>query len=109
MEFRVREDYYDPVYDMCGNTCHAIIEINNMKFPLCEKCINDLRNGLNIFDSTIFCHKCTYFIMSESGWRYGGSCQLKASKDGKTVTKENAGYNYCVGCLDTCSEVSVKK
>lgn len=108
LEFKVN-DYNEPQYDGCGNTCIAIIDINNIKIPLCRECLDDLIAGIETFKNTVFCEKCEHFIMSESGWRHGGSCQLKASKDGKVVESKDAGYNYCVGCLDTCKEAKLKE
>ena len=108
LEFRERS-YDDPEYDVCGSTCIAVIDLSNMKIPLCRECIGDLFNGIEKFKNTVFCEKCEHFIMSESGWKYGGSCQLRAKEHGKIVTSLNAGYDFCVGCLDTCKNARLKK
>lgn len=85
--------------DSCGNTTVAILNINGIKIPLCEICIKELSESLKKFNDTIFCYMCKNFIMSRSGWSYGGSCM----KDGK-VEIEDAGYVSFVSCMDTCND-----
>lgn len=96
--------YEDEDYDSCGNTTHAILKINSIKIPLCRECLDELLQSVEKFNNTIFCHQCNHFIMSNSGWRYGGSCKKQAEKDGKIVLEKDAGFNYCVDCMGTCKE-----
>jgi hypothetical protein len=95
-------------YDACGNTTHAVLQVGTIRIPLCEECINELTESLNKFNNTIFCYKCDNFVMSQYGFNYGGSCKHKAALNGGHVTKENAGYDYCVSCMDTCPSGRLK-
>lgn len=101
--------YYDEEYDSCGNTTIAVLKVDRISIPLCRTCLNELNESLSTFNNTIFCHKCKYFIMSKYGWRYGGSCIAKAEKDGKIISEKNAGYDYCVGCMNTCENAALKQ
>ena len=58
------------------------------------------------FDNTLFCHKCDNFVMSDSGWRYGGSCKKWAASDNKEITDTNAGFDYCVDCMQRCKFIT---
>ena len=40
---------------------------------------------------------------------YGGSCKRKATRDNKVITQHNAGYDYCVDCLDACDNPTPKE
>ena len=92
----------DETYDRCGNTAVAVLEMEGIKILLCDTCLDELNNSLNEFNNTLFCHKCNYFIMSNSGWDYGGSCKKWAATDGKEISENNAGYDYCVDCMKKC-------
>ena len=101
--------YEDKEYDNCGNTSISILEVNGIKIPLCEKCVKELTESLEEFNTTIFCHKCENFIMSEYGFRYGGSCKRLAELNGKKITEKDAGYLFCVNCMDTCKYAILKQ
>ena len=103
MELRA-SNWEDKEYDSCGNTTVAALEINSMTIPLCMYCVEELIQHVDVFKNTIFCYQCNNFIHSENGWKYGGSCKLKALKDGKEITSKDAGYSYCVDCMDTCKD-----
>lgn len=92
-------DYEDEKYDSCGNTTHAVLGINKMKIPLCSDCLQELNESLKQFNNTIFCYKCSNFIMSKWGWNYGGSC-----KKDEDISIEDAGYINCVDCMHTCGD-----
>lgn len=96
------KNHCDDNYDGYGNTAIAVLEVNGVSIPLSQDSVDELRESLNEFDNTIFCHKCNNFIMSQYGWNYGGSCQHQANEGGVLITKENAGYQYCVDCMGTC-------
>ena len=101
-----------PVYetddvDACGNTTVAEMRFNSIRIPLCRDCLDSLRESLNIYDNTIFCHKCANFIMSEDGWNYGGSC-LKTLSDKTKFDPKDAGYRHCVSCMHTCRDAVSK-
>ena len=105
-------DYYDDdtsTYDMCNEETIASLQINNIKIPLCDKCVKELTQSLEEFHKTVFCHKCQEFVMSESGWKYGGSCKRKARINNEVITEKDAGYNYCVDCMDTCKDAVLKE
>ena len=102
------KDYDSEEYDICGNTTNAVLKIEHIRIPLCEECINELTEALNEFNNKIFCYKCDNFVMSRWGRKYGGSCKHKAALNGDHITEENAGYNYCVGCMDTCPSGRLK-
>lgn len=101
--------YNDSEYDCCGNETIASIHINNIKIPLCDECVKELTQSLYKFNNTVFCHKCKEFVMSKSGWKYGGSCRRKAKLNNEIITEKNAGYNYCVDCMDTCKDAVLKE
>lgn len=102
-------NYTDKEYDSYGCTVMAILEVDGVSIPLSGDSVKELTESLEEFNNTIFCYKCHNFIMNEYGWKYGGSCQHKAAEDGEVVTKENAGYKYCVGCMDTCPSGRLKE
>lgn len=98
-----RPDYDSNELDACGNATVAEIHYNRMRIPLCRDCLDSLRKSLEIYDNTVFCHKCTNFVMSKSGWKYGGSC-LKSLDDKTKFDPKDAGYLYCTDCMDTCND-----
>ena len=104
-----KADYEDKDYDSCGNTVIAVLEIDSISIPLCAECFKRLNEDIATYNSTIFCHKCSEFIMNKCGWRYGGSCKRKAARDNKIITEYNAGYDYWVDCLDTCDNPTPKE
>lgn len=91
--------YEDEEYDSCGNTTHAVLKVDRITIHLCGDCLQELNESLKQFNNTIFCYKCSNFIMSRCGWNYGGSCQ----KDGE-ISIENAGFDNCVDCMHTCKD-----
>lgn len=98
------KDYKDEDYDSCANTTIAVLKINGIKIPLCGKCVESLSNSLKKFNDTIFCHMCNNFVMSKSGWRYGGTCLNELSEDQrKNFNPKDAGYICRVDCMNTCS------
>ena len=103
LTFRKR-DWEDKEYCACGSTAVAVLEIDNITIPLCLNCLDDLNEQLNEYNNTTFCYKCSEFVMNRWGWRYGGSCKNEATKQGKIITNNNAGYECCVDCLGTCKD-----
>lgn len=101
-------NYCDKEYDDYGCTVVGVLDINGIDIPLSMVSIKELEQSLEEFNNTIFCHKCANFIMSADGWKYGGSCKHKAEEDKVLITKENAGYIYCVDCMDTCPSGRLK-
>ena len=107
-------DRNDPYEDNCAplfenSRAIALLKINGITIPLSMERVKDLTEQLNSFNRTVFCYKCEHFIMSKSGWNYGGSCKLKALKDNYVLTENDAGYRYGTDCMDTCKECSLKK
>ncbi len=97
----------DPTRDSCApmftnDRSAAILEINGIIIPLSLERLNDLVAKVEEFNNTIFCYKCNHFVMSKSGWNYGGSCKFDAEKQNVIITPELAGYRFCVDCMDTC-------
>jgi hypothetical protein len=92
-------DWEDEKYDTCGNTTKAILKIDRISIPLCEHCLEELNESLSVFNNTIFCYQCKHFIMSRSGWSYGGSC-----KKDKDIKPEDAGFTNCRDCMNTCKD-----
>lgn len=92
-------DYEDEEYDSCGNTTHAVLKINGIKIPLCDKCLQELNQSLKQFNNTTFCYKCTNFIMSKWGWKYGGSC-----KKDRDIELKDVGFINSVDCMHTCKD-----
>ena len=97
----------DPTEDSCAPMFEnprtaAVLEINGINIPLCLVRLESLIDAIRQFAATVFCYKCEHFIMSNSGWNYGGSCKYQAQEHGDIVTEKLAGYNYCVDCMHTC-------
>lgn len=96
-------NYEDEQYDSCGNTTIAVLKVDRIAIPLCRHCLDELNESLSEFNNTIFCYQCEKFIMSNSGWNYGGSC----NKDGN-IRPENAGFENCRDCMSTCKDAVAK-
>ena len=96
-------NWEDQEYDLCGNTTVAVLKVGRITIPLCMECLNELNESLSEFNNTTFCYQCEKFIMSRSGWRYGGSCR----KD-KDIELKDAGYINCRDCMDTCKDAIAK-
>lgn len=109
LEFKVANYFDDPDYDNCGSTTLAVLRLDNITIPLCEECVNDLIRDIEEYKNTIFCHQCDEFIMSSSGFHYGGSCKCQAREKDEEITEKDAGYKFCVNCLDTCTNAKPKK
>lgn len=108
VEFRARE-YSDSEYDSCGSMTRAVLCIDTIRIPLCQDCIDELSNNIQVFNDTIFCHKCHYFEMNKYGLSYDGSCRKEADRDGTVLTESLVGYVHPRGCMDTCSEAVLRK
>lgn len=100
-------DYNSNKLDACGNTTIAEVYYNSARIPLCSNCLDSLRESLKAYDDTIFCYKCANFIMSKSGWNYGGSC-LKSLNDKTDFNPNHAGYLNYKECMDTCDDAVSK-
>lgn len=96
-------NWEDEKYDSCGNTTRAILKVDRISIPLCETCLEELNSSLTEFNNTTFCYQCKHFIMSKSGWNYGGSCR----KD-RDIELKDAGYIHCRDCMDTCKNATPK-
>ena len=96
-------NWEDEQYDSCGNTTRAVLKIDRITIPLCSTCLEELNESLQEFNNTTFCYQCEHFIMSHSGWNYGGSC----NKD-KDIKSEEAGYIHCKDCMNTCKDAIAK-
>lgn len=106
MSIEIKPYTYDdgPEFDNCGNDTVALMNINNTIVPFCKDCLSSITDSLEEFNNTIFCHKCEKFIMSRSGWRYGGSCRKE-----KDIDINDAGYVNFRECMDTCSDAILKE
>lgn len=93
----------DEEYDSCGSTTVAVLKVDRITIPLCMSCLNELNESLSEFNNTTFCYQCEHFIMSRSGWRYGGSCR----KD-EDIELKDAGHINCVDCMHTCKDAIAK-
>jgi hypothetical protein len=107
-------EFSDPITDKCSpvftnDRAAAILEINGLVIPLSLERINKLISEVIEFKNIIFCYKCNNFIMSKSGWNYGGSCKLAAERNGKILTEKDAGFYYCTDCTNTCPDAIPKK
>ena len=105
----------DPIDDSCAilftnPRTVAILDINGISIPLSMGRLENLIDQVKKFDDKVFCYKCDNFIMSESGWNYGGSCKLIAKNEyGIYISKHDAGYIYCVDCMHSCEKGIPKK
>lgn len=107
-------EYDDPISDQCApiftnDRTVAVLEINGIRIPLSFDRVEDLISKVEEFKNTTFCYKCDYFIMSKSGWNYGGSCKLKGKRHDEDLNENNAGFIYCVDCMATCKDAIPKK
>ena len=92
----------DKQYDDCGTTTEAILEINSVSIPLCEECIQDLREQLAKYDATVFCKDCKYWHQSEYG-DLTGTCEYQYVQiHGKFDLTKDFGYSCCEGYMHTC-------
>lgn len=99
----VPTNYECEEYDSCGNTTIAVLKVDRITIPLCMRCLDELNESLSDFNNTTFCYQCEKFIMSKSGWRYGGSCRRD-----RDIEHKDAGYINCVDCMDTCKDAVAK-
>lgn len=92
----------DKQYDDCGTTTKAILEINSISIPLCEDCIQDLRDQLAKYDTTVFCKDCKFWHRSE--YRYlCGTCEYQYVQiHGKFDLTKDFGDSCCEGYMHTC-------
>ena len=97
LDFRAPE-WNDAECDNCGLIAVAVIQYGGITIPLCEDCLNDLREGIKKYDNEHFCHKCEYFGGSKDGPKtYGGSCLAKSN-----IPPEAYGYTNHVDYFDIC-------
>lgn len=47
-------DYFDSNYDMCGNETKVILEIDNIKIPLCHNCLETLKDQITEYEFSKF-------------------------------------------------------
>ena len=95
--------YDDPQQDNCCRKAAAILELDNIRIPLCEDCLNKLTARLSDFNKIIFCKDCCNFMMNKYGLAYDGSCKKKALDHGvQSIPKESIGFDYWTGPYDTC-------
>ena len=97
--------YDDKEYDNCGNTTIAVLEIDNITIPLCDYCLQSLREDLTSYDNAQFCYKCEYFKGSPSGpVHYGGSCTSD-----QEILEKDYGFINCVDYFNTCKNGKFKR
>ena len=101
MDIRPVDFTVDDDYDVCGNTVVAVLEGRGIKIHLCKDCLNDLEQSMDEFHKTIFCCSCKHFRMSSSGFRYGGSCQLRSNVE---IKPKDYGHVCCVDSMHTCKD-----
>ena len=100
-------DQDDPIDDRCAPSFSnprtvAILDINGIRIPLSMERLQNLTTQVKEFNEKVFCYMCDHFIMSRSGWNYGGSCKLQGKQYGKIINEVNAGFECCVDCMNTC-------
>lgn len=91
------KQYMDEDYDNCNLHTTAILKVDKIKIPLCDGCVTNLIKDLILFNKKIFCCNCEYFIMSKSGWNYGGICRKE-----RKIEPRDTGYIRHVNCMDSC-------
>lgn len=97
----------DREYDVCGNITIAILEHDNVMIPLCNECIKELAESIKEFENTVFCRNCGHWHVSNSGVRYGGTCDVIAAKSGKDfsqISKSDYGHIYVTDHFFTCKD-----
>ena len=100
------KQFMDEDYDSCNLNTVAILKVDKIKIPLCDGCVTNLIRDLFLFNDKIFCYNCEYFIMSKSGWNFGGNCRRNERiESGDTDT----GYNNHVECMQSCEYAEKRK
>ena len=97
----------DKEYDACGNITIAVLEHDNVMILLCSECIKELVGSIKEFENTIFCRNCGHWHVSNSGIRYGGTCDVIAAKDNKDfsqIPKSSYGHIYVTDHFFTCKD-----
>lgn len=102
-----RINYDDKEYDSCGNKTVAVLEINNITIPLCEKCLSELNDDITKYNNTIFCYQCKHCMINEDGTRF--SCKDAAELDHKTIALNDIGYSYAVDRMYSCKDAEIKE
>ena len=98
---------YDKEYDACGNITIAVLEHDNTMILLCNECMKELMESTKEFENTIFCRNCGHWHVSNSGVRYGGTCDVLAAKDNKDfsqISKSDYGHVYVTDHFFTCKD-----
>jgi len=107
MRVIVHDQYNKIPYTKCSCGGDSVLTLSiqdGINISLCLECVTKLTTRLETFNNTIFCYKCSNFIMSRSGWNYGGSCKRYARIDNYELTESDIGYKYYTECMDTCNE-----
>ena len=97
----------DKEYDACGNITIAVLEHDNVMILLCDECMKELVESIKEFENTVFCRNCGHWHVSNSGIRYGGTCDVLAAKAGKDfsqISKYNYGHIYATDHFFTCKD-----
>ena len=97
----------DKEYDACGNITIAVLEHDNVMILLCNECMKELSESIKEFEDTVFCRNCGHWHVSNSGIRYGGTCDVLAAKAGKDfsqISKYNYGHIYATDHFFTCKD-----
>ena len=97
----------DREFDVCGNITIAVLEHDNVMILLCNECIKELAESIKEFENTVFCRNCGHWHVSNSGIRYGGTCDVLAAKAGKDfsqISKSDYGYMYVTDHFFTCKD-----
>lgn len=96
-------DYNDEEYTD-GAPTYAVLNIRGIKIMLNKNDLDNLEEELKRYSKPHYCYQCKKFIMNKYGeWKIGGSCCKN-----KSISQEQAGYENCVDCMNTCSDFEEK-
>ncbi|MCM1440213.1 MAG: hypothetical protein NC131_13570 [Roseburia sp.] len=100
--------YDDQELDACGSTTQAILDINNIKIPLCSSCVEELLESIEEFKNTTFCYQCKNWIRAKYG--NDGSCKKKLEERDISIKSEDEAGNVCwTAWMDTCKDAERKE
>ena len=106
IEIKTIDRYDDDLYDSCGSAAKGVLEINGIRIPLCEDCMNTLISEAEGFKNITFCYMCEEFVRKKS--ECYGSCKKEARKYGVELKESDIGYSFYKPMMGTCDNPKKK-
>ena len=103
MIYLKESDYDSPEHCICGSSpVYAVLNANNICIPLCDSCLNELREELADYDAKTHCYQCEYFVRNSDGIKYGGLCLFGVKEEHIELVKESNDFGYYVDFNHYC-------